>query len=112
MDFTKQELDKKIEEDSKWGRIICRCETVSEKEILDAIHSPVGATTVDGVKFRCRPGMGRCQGGFCRPRVMEILSRELGIPYNEVTKRGEDTFFLSGGTKDFRLKQSSIGEKR
>jgi len=102
-DFTKEELDGKIREDPSWGRIICRCEMVPEKEIISAIHAPVGATTVDGVKFRCRPGMGRCQGGFCRPRVIEILSRELNIPYNEVTKRGEDTNFLVCHTKDIIL---------
>lgn len=103
-DFTKEELDKKIREDPAWGRIICRCEMVPEKEILDAIHAPVGATTVDGIKFRCRPGMGRCQGGFCRPRVIEILSKELKIPYDQITKRGEDTNFLIGQTKDIVLK--------
>jgi len=110
-DFSRQELDKKIKEDPRWANIICRCETVSEKEILDAIHAPVGAKTVDGVKFRCRPGMGRCQGGFCRPRVIEILSRELNIPYNQVAKRGEDTEFLECRTKDFRLKRCSMEEK-
>ncbi|TFF93976.1 MAG: FAD-dependent oxidoreductase, partial [Promethearchaeota archaeon] len=109
-DFTKEELDKKIQEDPKWGNIICRCETVSEREIINAIHAPVGATTVDGVKFRCRPGMGRCQGGFCRPRVIEILSRELNIPYSQVSKRGDDTTFLECKTKDFRLQQCSFEE--
>jgi glycerol-3-phosphate dehydrogenase len=99
-DFSKEELDKKIQEDPTWGRIICRCETIPEKEIIDAIHAPVGANTVDGVKFRCRPGMGRCQGGFCRPRVIEILSRELNKSYEEVTKRGEDSNFLLGKTKN------------
>ena len=102
-DFTKKELDNKIKEDPTWGRIICRCETIPEKEILNAIHSPVGATTLDGIKFRCRPGMGRCQGGFCRPRLIEILSRELNTPYEEVTKMGEDTNYLIARTKDFRL---------
>jgi len=109
-DFSKQELDKKIQEDPAWGRIICRCETVSEKEIIDAIHAPVGATTVDGVKFRCRPGMGRCQGGFCRPRVMEILSRELNIPYDNISKRGHDSYYLIGHTKDFILSKIPEGE--
>ena len=107
-DFTKEELDKKIKEDPTWGRIICRCETIPEKEIINAIHAPVGANTVDGVKFRCRPGMGRCQGGFCRPRVIEILSRELNKSYEEITKKGEDTNILVGKTKDFILK----GERR
>jgi glycerol-3-phosphate dehydrogenase len=111
-DFTKEELDKKIQEDPSWGRIICRCETIPEKEIINAIHAPVGANTVDGVKFRCRPGMGRCQGGFCRPRVIEILSRELNKSYEEITKRGEDTNFLLGKTKDFILKSERGGASR
>ncbi len=111
-DFTKEELDKKIQEDPRWGRIICRCETIPEKEIIDAIHAPVGANTVDGVKFRCRPGMGRCQGGFCRPRVIEILSRELNKSYKEITKRGEDTNFLLGKTKDFILKSERGGASK
>ena len=108
-DFSQEELDQKIKEDPSWGRIICRCETIPEREILNAIHAPVGATTIDGVKFRCRPGMGRCQGGFCRPRVIEILSRELNIPYEEVTKRGEDTNLLVAKTKDFILNKLEKG---
>jgi glycerol-3-phosphate dehydrogenase len=111
-DFSKEELDKKIQEDPRWGRIICRCETIPEKEIIDAIHAPVGADTVDGVKFRCRPGMGRCQGGFCRPRVIEILSRELNKSYEEVTKRGEDSNFLLGKAKDFILKSERGGVRK
>ncbi|MFX1456208.1 MAG: NAD(P)/FAD-dependent oxidoreductase [Promethearchaeota archaeon] len=108
-DFTKKELDLKIHEDPTWGRIICRCETIPEREILDAIHAPVGSQTVDGIKFRCRPGMGRCQGGFCRPRVIEILARELGIRPEEITKRGEDTNILIGKTKDIILTDISGG---
>ena len=93
-DFSKLALDRKIKQNPTWGRIICRCETITEAEIIDAIRRPVGATTVDGIKFRCRAGMGRCQGGFCLPRVMEILSRELNIPYEEVTKRGKSSQYL------------------
>ena len=77
-----------------YGRIICRCETVTEAEIVDAIHR--GATTVDGVKRRTRAGMGRCQGGFCAPRVMEILSRELGIPTESLTKFGGKSYMVAG----------------
>ncbi|UCC21367.1 MAG: NAD(P)/FAD-dependent oxidoreductase [Promethearchaeota archaeon] len=112
-DFTKEQLDKKIQEDPAWGRIICRCETIPEKEIINSIHAPVGANTVDGIKFRCRPGMGRCQGGFCRPRVIEILSRELNKKYEDITKRGEDTNFLIGKTKDIMMKseRGGISEK-
>ncbi|MCK4287463.1 MAG: (2Fe-2S)-binding protein, partial [Candidatus Lokiarchaeota archaeon] len=108
-DFTKEELDTKIHEDPSWGRIICRCENIPEREIIDAIHAPVGSKTVDGIKFRCRPGMGRCQGGFCRPRVIEILARELGLKYEEITKRGEDTNILIGKTKDIVLRDISGG---
>ncbi|MFW9822030.1 MAG: NAD(P)/FAD-dependent oxidoreductase [Candidatus Thorarchaeota archaeon] len=108
-DFTNEELDLKIHEDPAWGRIICRCETIPEREILDAIHAPVGSQTVDGIKLRCRPGMGRCQGGFCRPRVIEILARELGIKPEEITKRGEDTNILIGKTKDIFLTDISGG---
>ena len=111
-DFTKEELDIKIHEDPTWGRIVCRCETIPEREIIDAIHAPVGAKTVDGIKFRCRPGMGRCQGGFCRPRVIEILARELGLSYEEITKRGEDTNILIGKTKDIALRDISGGATR
>lgn len=82
------ELDKLIEADSAWGRVVCRCEKVTEAEIVEAIHSPLPATTVDAVKRRTRAGMGRCQGGFCGPKVMEIISRELNIPLNKVNKGG------------------------
>ena len=109
VNFSREQIDKKIKEDPSWGRIVCRCETVPEREIINAIHSPVGARTVDGVKFRCRAGMGRCQGGFCRPRVMEILSRELKLPYEEITKRGEDTNIVFSKTKDRLLRQIERG---
>jgi len=87
------ELDEKtlnalIKENQAWGRIVCRCEKVTEAEIVEAIHSPVPAFTVDAVKRRTRAGMGRCQGGFCGPRVMEIISRELNIPLDKVRKGG------------------------
>ena len=81
---TDEEIAEKIASDSTFGRIVCRCEKVTEGEILAAIRSPLPAHTVDAVKRRVRAGMGRCQGGFCRPRVMEILSRELNIPLSEV----------------------------
>lgn len=83
-------LNALIKQNSAWGRIVCRCEKVTEAEIVEAIHSPVPATTVDAVKRRTRAGMGRCQGGFCGPRVMEIISRELDIPLNKVKKGGGD----------------------
>ncbi len=78
-----------IERDPAYGRVVCRCETVTEGEIVEAIRR--GATTIDGVKRRTRAGMGRCQGGFCSPRVMAIIARERGIPVASVTKFGGDS---------------------
>ncbi len=77
-----------IDERPDYGQIVCRCEQISEGEILDAIRRPLGATTLDGVKRRVRAGMGRCQAGFCSPRVIELLANELGIPQWEVKKNG------------------------
>lgn len=84
-----------VAKDPLYGRVICRCETVTEGEIVAAIHAPCGAMTVDGVKRRTRAGSGRCQGGFCGPRVTAILARELGIPITEVRKdsRNSQLFF-------------------
>ena len=89
--MTPSEQAAKIAEDKLYGRVICRCETVTEGEIVEAIKSPVGARTVDGVKRRTRAGMGRCQGGFCGPRVTQILARELGISIPEVLKERADS---------------------
>ena len=93
--------DKKklIEKDPAYGRIICRCETVTEGEIRDSIHRPVGARDIDGVKRRTRAGMGRCQGGFCSSKVMAILSEELNTPINEITKFGRDSKIIYERTK-------------
>jgi glycerol-3-phosphate dehydrogenase len=85
-----------ISENPTYGNIVCRCEIVSEAEIVESIRRPCGATDVNGVKRRVRPGMGRCQGGFCMPRVMEILSRELGIPLKDITKSGGESYILTG----------------
>lgn len=80
-----------IKKNPAYGTIVCRCEEISEGEIVDAIHGILGAKTLDGVKRRTRAGMGRCQSGFCSPRVMEILSRELGIELEDVRKSGADS---------------------
>lgn len=88
-----------IAKDPAYGRIICRCEKITEGEIVRAIHENPKATTVDGVKRRTRAGMGRCQGGFCQPSIVEIISRETGIPMDEVTKSGKGSEILKGATK-------------
>lgn len=94
-----EEREKLIQDYPEYGRIICRCETITEGEIIDSIRRPLGARSLDGVKRRTRAGMGRCQGGFCSPRVMEIISRETGIPFDKVTKSGGDSRILNGRTK-------------
>lgn len=88
-----------IKNNSAYGRIICRCETITEGEIIDAIKAPAGARDVDGVKRRTRAGMGRCQGGFCGSKVVEILARELGCEINEITKFGGNSNILFDKTK-------------
>lgn len=87
------------EKNKAYGRIICRCETVTEGEIIDAIKAPAGAIDIDGVKRRTRAGMGRCQGGFCGSKVLEILARELSVPVNEVTKFGGSSRIIYDKTK-------------
>ena len=89
-----------IRENPAYGTVICRCETVTEGEILDAIRRNPGAKSIDGVKRRTRAGMGRCQGGFCSPRVLELLSRELGVPMDAVTKSGGNSRLILGTNKD------------
>lgn len=77
--MTNEERKEMIKENSAYGKIVCRCEVVTEGEIRDAIRRPLGAKTVDGIKRRTRAGMGRCQSGFCSNRIVEILAEELGI---------------------------------
>ncbi|MBE6933283.1 MAG: NAD(P)/FAD-dependent oxidoreductase [Ruminococcaceae bacterium] len=82
-----------------YGRIICRCETITEGEIVDALHGVLPPHTIDGVKRRCNAGMGRCQGGFCGPRVHEIIARELGMDPKDVLKDKEGSVIIIGETK-------------
>ena len=83
-----------------YGQIICRCEMISEGEIIDAIRRPLGARSLDGIKRRTRAGMGRCQSGFCSPRTMEILERETGMSMDEITKLGGESKIVVGTNKD------------
>lgn len=98
--LTFEERQELIRQNSAYGNVICRCESITEGEILDAIHRPLGARSLDGVKRRVRAGMGRCQGGFCAPRVMEILARELNLPMEEITKSGGNSKLIVGTNKD------------
>ncbi len=88
-----------IKKDKRYGRIICRCESITEGEIVDSIKRSFGRISLDGVKRRCRPGMGRCQGGFCGPRVQEIIARELNIPMEDIELDKDGSYILIGRTK-------------
>lgn len=96
---TRERQDELVLENPLYGKIICRCETVSEGEIVEAIHRPIPATTIDAVKRRLRAGMGRCQGGFCGPRILEIIAREMRIPVEEVTKSANGSNLVTGCVK-------------
>ncbi len=98
-ELTAEEHNELIKKNPKYGKIICRCEKVTEGEILDAIHAPVGARTVDGIKRRCRATAGRCQGGFCLPSIIEILSRELGVDQEEIAKKGNKSIYIEKRVK-------------
>lgn len=97
-DLSDDERRELIAQDPRYGHVVCRCETVTEGEIVEAIRR--GARTEEGIKMRTRAGMGRCQGGFCGPRVIDILARELNIPVTKVTKRSADSTFLLYNSKE------------
>ena len=100
--FHELSMEKKnelIKKDPRYGRIVCRCEGITEGEIVEAIHTNPKATDVDGVKRRTRSGMGRCQGGFCSPTVVEILARENGCAFEDVTRFGKGSVINYGKTK-------------
>lgn len=94
-----EEKNALIKKEPAYGKIVCRCEQITEGEILRAVRENPPARSVDAVKRRTRAGMGRCQGGFCQPHVAEILSRELHIPFEEVTKSGKGSELVLGVTK-------------
>ena len=98
--LTLEERNELIKKQPAYGNIICRCEMITEGEILDAIHRPLGARSLDGVKRRTRAGMGRCQAGFCSPRTMEILEREVPMSMFDITKNGVGSNIVIGTNKE------------
>jgi glycerol-3-phosphate dehydrogenase len=102
-----EEQDELVRRDPACGRIVCRCESVTEGEILAALRSPVPPSSVDAVKRRTRAGMGRCQGGFCQPRIVELLARERGLDLTAVTLRGEGTNILVADTRPQAEKEAA-----
>lgn len=95
-ELSESERAQYIKENPDYGEIVCRCEEISRGEIIDALNRPVPCQTVDGVKRRCRPGMGRCQGGFCSPLVVKIIAQTFGIAQEQVRKSGEGSRILFG----------------
>ena len=98
-ELTEEEHQLLIKNNPKYSKVICRCESVTEQEIIDAIRRPLGAKTVDGIKRRVRASAGRCQGGFCLPKLIEILSRELDIPMEEVVQNEPGSNYTFGKLK-------------
>jgi glycerol-3-phosphate dehydrogenase len=107
-----RELQELIKKDPSYGRIVCRCETVSEGEILDALRRPIPINSLDAIKRRTRAGMGRCQAGFCTPRIMEIIQNELHLPLEKITKKGRDSLMVIGRTKRALVANTKAKEKK
>ncbi|MDB2151322.1 NAD(P)/FAD-dependent oxidoreductase [Clostridium butyricum] len=99
MELSSEEKAELIKKDPRYGRIICRCESITEGEIVDAIKRSFDVISLDGVKRRCRPGMGRCQGGFCGPRVQEIIARECNVALEDIVLEKDGSYILTGKTK-------------
>ena len=97
--MTDAEKQAALARDPLYGRVICRCETITEGDIQSVMRGPIPPVSIDGVKRRCNAGMGRCQGGFCGPRVHEILSRKTGRPMEEIEQDRAGSYLLTGETK-------------
>jgi glycerol-3-phosphate dehydrogenase len=99
-ELSAEEKNDLIKKDPRYGRVICRCETVTEGEIVASLHEVIPARSIAGVKRRCNAGMGRCQGGFCSPRVAAIIARELGIDETEILEDRAESYVLIGKLKE------------
>ena len=97
--MSNEEINELIVQDRRFGKIVCRCESISEGEIIDVLHRSIPVRSIDGIKRRARVTSGRCQGGFCTPRVMEIMTRELDLDMLEITKNNKGSNILTGITK-------------
>ncbi|MCD7871860.1 MAG: FAD-dependent oxidoreductase, partial [Clostridiales bacterium] len=97
--LSSDEKNRLIKENPAYGRVICRCETITEGEIIDALNSPVPPVSLDGIKRRAGTGMGRCQGGFCGPKVLEIIAKFKNEPYEKVLQDNTGSYILTGETK-------------
>lgn len=104
-----QEKAKLIEKNPNHGHVICRCEKVTEQEIIDALSNPLEVRTLSGIKYRCRATMGRCQGGFCKPKIIKIIKELYQPDLKEITQKGKGSFLFVGKTKDLRRHDKKEG---
>ena len=91
-----------IKKDERWGRIVCRCEHITEKEVIDALSNPLGAKTLASVRYRCRAGMGRCQGGFCTQHIVRIMEKQFDMDVEEIKLKSHDSNLFYGRTREVK----------
>lgn len=98
--LSRAEQDALVKQNPLYGRVVCRCQTITEGEIVDILRRPVSPRSIDGIKRRCAAGMGRCQGGFCEPRIHDIMARTLGVPMKEILQDTKGSYIVTGETKE------------
>ncbi|MDX1798549.1 MAG: (2Fe-2S)-binding protein, partial [Candidatus Lokiarchaeia archaeon] len=99
-DLSYDDKIKIIKKNSNWGRVICRCENVTEAEIINALSNPLGAKTMSSIKYRCRAGMGRCQGGFCTQHIVRILKEKYNINETDIKLKSKKSNLFIGNTRE------------
>jgi len=99
-EMNSKEQSKLIKKDERWGRIICRCEHITEAEIIKALSNPLGSRTLSSVKFRARAGMGRCQGGFCTQHIIRIMENNLGIHIDDIKLKSSESNLFMGRNRE------------
>jgi glycerol-3-phosphate dehydrogenase len=99
-ELSKEEQSKLIKQDPRWGRIVCRCEHITEKEVIDSLSNPLGAKTLSSVKYRCRAGMGRCQGGFCTQHIIRIMENEFNMDVKDIKLKSFDSYLFTGRNRE------------
>lgn len=109
---SKEEQHNLIMKDSRYGNVICRCETITEGDIVEALHRPLSCTTIDGLKKRTRATAGRCQGGFCTPKLLNIMARELGKDIKEITHKGHDSNVIVRNARITKHKEDGNHENK
>ncbi|MBN2065983.1 MAG: (2Fe-2S)-binding protein, partial [Candidatus Thermoplasmatota archaeon] len=98
-DLSPKEQSTLIKQDPRWGRIICRCEYITEAEVVEALSNPLGAQTLSSVKYRCRAGMGRCQGGFCTQHIIRIMEKEFNRDITDIRLNSSTSSLFYGRTR-------------